>query len=107
MEEQNFKLNPANQDSLYNYAVKLYKNGENKDLEKLFSKFLKKSFDSRFWNLYVEYVNKVSTKKVNLIDVYAFVVNHFDCSYISYDYVSYPSRKSFFLTIQKIRKFRK
>ena len=88
MEEQNFKLNPANQDSLYNYAVKLYKNGENKDLEKLFSKFLKKSFDSRFWNLYVEYVNKVSTKKVNLIDVYAFVVNHFDCSYISYDYVS-------------------
>lgn len=88
MEEQNFKLNPANQDYLFAYATKLYQNGENKDLEKLFSKFLKKSYDSRFWNLYVEYVNKVSTKKVNLIDVYAFVVNHFDCSYISYDYVS-------------------
>ena len=52
-----------------------------------FPSFLK-NLDSRFWNLYVEYVNKVSTKKVNFIDVYAFVVNHFDCSYISYDYVS-------------------
>ena len=88
MEEQNFKNNPANQDYLFAYALKLYKSSENKDLEKLFSKFLKKSYDSRFWNLYIEYVNKVSTKKVNLIDVYAFVVNHFDCSYISYDYVS-------------------
>lgn len=88
MDEQNFKNNPTNQDFLYAYALTLYKSGENKELEKLFSKFLKKSYNFNFWNLYIEYVNKVSTKKVNLIDVYSFVVAHFDCSYFSYEYIS-------------------
>lgn len=67
---------------LYSQALQLYKNSENKELEKLFSKFLKKSYDVDFWNLYIDYVKNLSTKKVNLSDVYAFVFNHFEGSYV-------------------------
>lgn len=67
---------------LYSQAQQLYKNSENKELEKLFSKFLKKSYDVDFWNLYIEYVKNLSTKKVNLTDVYAFVFSHFEGSYV-------------------------
>lgn len=73
--------------NVFDQATELYKNGENKELEKLFAKFLKKSFDVNFWNLYIEYVKKFSTKKVNLVDVYAFVFNHFEGSYVSYEFI--------------------
>jgi cleavage stimulation factor subunit 3 len=86
MEEKNFKANPKNQNYLYSYALKLY-NTDGKELEKLFGKFLKKSYDLRFWNLYIDYVTKVSTKKVNINDVYAFVINHFEHSYFSFVFI--------------------
>ncbi|ELA42588.1 uncharacterized protein VICG_00340 [Vittaforma corneae ATCC 50505] len=73
--------------NIFSQASELYKNGENKELEKLFAKFLKKSFDVSFWNLYIEYVKKFSTKKVNLVDVYAFVFSHFEGSYVSYEFI--------------------
>lgn len=83
-EQSNKAISPQN---LFAHAMQLYKNAENKDLEKLFARFLKKSYDIDFWNLYIEYVKKISTKKVNLIDVYAFVCTHFEGSYIAYDFI--------------------
>lgn len=74
-------------DDLYAQALAFYKSGENSKLEKLFAKFLKKSYDVAFWSLYIDYVKKVSTKKVNLVDVYAFVTNHFNGSYVSFEFV--------------------
>lgn len=76
-EEINFKQNP---NFLYFFALKLMGN-DNKELERLFSKYLKKSYDLRFWNLYIEYITKVSTKKVSTNEVYLFVLNHFEHSY--------------------------
>lgn len=73
--------------ALLTQAQQLYRSGENKELEKLFAKFLKKSFDPSFWNIYIDYVKKVSTKKVNLVDVYSFVCNHFEGSYVSYQFI--------------------
>lgn len=72
--------------SLTAQASQLYRSGENKELEKLFAKFLKKSFDVDFWNLYIEYVKKVSTKKVSLADVYAFAFGHFEGSYVAAEF---------------------
>lgn len=72
---------------LYAHALSLYNSSESKELEKLFAKHLKKSYDTSLWNLYVEYVKRVSTKKVNLADVYSFVVSHFEHSYTSYDFI--------------------
>lgn len=86
MEEKNFKENPKNQNYLYLYALKLF-NTDVKELEKLFGKYLKRSYDLRFWNLYIEYVTKVSSKKVNVNDVYNFVINHFEYSYFSFVFV--------------------
>lgn len=67
--------------TLYAHAKTLYTERNNKELEKLFSSHLKQSYDTDFWNLYIEYVRKVSVKKVNVLDVYAFVLNHFEYSY--------------------------
>lgn len=80
-------MNNSNTSNIFNQASKLYKAGENKELEKLFAKFLKKSFDVNFWDLYIDYVKNVSTKKVNLVDVYAFVFSHFNGSYVSYNFI--------------------
>lgn len=75
------------QNQLYSTALKLSSTNP-KELEKLFSKFLKKSYDLRFWNLYIDYVTKVSTKKVNKIDVFSFVINHFEHSYFSFVFIT-------------------
>lgn len=76
-----------NPGSLYAHALSLYNASEGKELEKLFAKHLKKSYDNNLWSLYVEYVKKVSTKKVSLADVYSFVFSHFEHSYTSYNLV--------------------
>ncbi|KAI5152864.1 cleavage stimulation factor subunit 3 [Enteropsectra breve] len=76
--------NNSDPEAFYKNACELYASKNYKELERLFAKYLKKSYDLRFWNLYVEYVKKVSTKKVNLCDVYAFVWSHFEHSYESY-----------------------
>lgn len=71
----------------YERALSLYTNRDNKELEKLFAKHLKKSYDTNFWNLYIEYVKKVSIKKVHIVDVYSFVYAHFEHSYFVYPFV--------------------
>lgn len=81
MEEENFRKNPESQTALYKYAASLYAAKNSKEIEKLFAKYLRSSYDLDFWNLYIEYVKKISVKKVSLGDVYAFVLNHFEFAY--------------------------
>lgn len=87
MDEDLAKREYESQDALYKHGMDLYSNKNNKDLERLFAKYLKKSYDLRFWNLYIEYVKRVSVKKVNIADVYAFVLSHFEYSYLTVDLV--------------------
>jgi len=87
MNGQTFKNNFGSPAALYDYALRLYNNAENKELEKLFARFLKKSYDLKFWSLYIEYVKKISTKKVNPDKLYSFVLGHFEHSYYTYGYI--------------------
>ncbi|KAI4292664.1 cleavage stimulation factor subunit 3 [Pancytospora philotis] len=87
MEEAQQSREPETQDELYKLAQSYYNGKLNKELERLFSRYLKKSYDLRLWNLYVEYVKRVSVKKVNIGDVYAFVLQHFEHSYFTVDLV--------------------
>lgn len=81
MEQDTAAKDFETQASLHKHALSLYNSKNNKELEKLFAKYLKRSYDLSFWNLYIEYVKRVSIKKVNICDVYSFVLNHFEHSY--------------------------
>lgn len=71
----------SNPKDLYRLASTLYREKNNKELAKLFSKHLKQSYDVELWSLYIEYVRKVSASTVNILDVFLFVLNHFEHSY--------------------------
>lgn len=73
----------AEQLALYKHAQLLYTNKSYSQLEKVFAKYLKRSYDILFWELYIEYVRRVSVKKVNLVEVYLFVLGHFSHSYFA------------------------
>ncbi|KAI5170265.1 cleavage stimulation factor subunit 3 [Pancytospora epiphaga] len=79
--------NYESQDSLYKHGMDLYNNKNNKELEILFQKFLRNSYDLRFWRLYIEYVKRVSVRKAKIIDVYKFVLDHFKYSYFMADLI--------------------
>lgn len=109
MEKESYENNPTNPKALLKYAEYLYENKSNKELELLFGKHLKKSYDTKFWKLYINYVQNVSTKKVNISDVYAFVINHFEHSYHVYQFIqpyisSLAANDDNSLVVDRIRK---
>jgi len=106
---QSEPLNFQSQAELLNCAKNLYDKKMYPELHNIFSKYLKKSYDINLWELYMEYVYKISTKKVSTCEVYAYVLNHFEFSYfiipLVKKYISeLQNQDEDALNVEKIRK---
>ncbi len=109
MNVEYFENNIHSQESLLKYGRMLYNENRNSELEDLFGRCLRKSYDVEFWKIYIDYVLNAVDKKVNISDVYAFVLNHFEHSYYRYEFIqeyigSLASYDDNSLVVNKIRK---
>ncbi|ORD94588.1 RNA14 [Enterospora canceri] len=75
-------------DEVYATATELFNKKDNLNLEKVFSKYLKSSYDYRLWRLYLSYTRRLDLKSEQVLDVFYFVLNHFEHGYDNYEFIT-------------------
>lgn len=76
------------QDDIYKSAVDFFNNKQKSKLENLFSQYLKSSYDIRLWKLYLQHTKNLSLPHGKMLEVYYFILQHFEHGYNIFDFVT-------------------
>lgn len=74
-------------DDIYHAAKDLFNKKDKINIEKLFGKYLKASYDYRLWKIYLSYTKTLNLSHDKIMDVYFYILNHFEYGYDNYDFI--------------------
>ncbi|OQS53645.1 RNA14 [Ecytonucleospora hepatopenaei] len=80
-------IHSLTQEEIYKAAVEFYNAKQKEKLERLFAQYLKNSYDSRLWKLYLQHTKNLSLPHNKMMEVFDFILHHFEHAYDAFDFV--------------------